>query len=175
VIVILGVVILVAAVIVGVDGVLSNGGSAHALNHGFAVLGYHVTGSSGTLFLSGMVVGAAGLLGLSVLLAGARRSSRRGGAARRRLQQSRRETAAASQERDQLIGQRDAARAGAVSTPDDGTPPSNREISLPDSQPRHPRLLGRWSSSRRPATARPESMIGQPSPEVLAGSAAPSD
>ena len=109
-IIILGLIILVAALVVGVAGVLGNGGSAHAVSH-FSVLGYHLTGSAGTLFLSGIVVGAAGLLGLSLLLAGARRTSRRGSAARRGLRQSRRETAAASQERDDLIDQRDTARA----------------------------------------------------------------
>ena len=75
-IVILGLVLLVAAVVVGVAGVLTNHGSAHALNHGFSVLGYHVTGSTGTLFLYGVVVGAVAVLGLSLLLAGARRTSR---------------------------------------------------------------------------------------------------
>jgi hypothetical protein len=50
-IVIVGLIILLAAVIVGVAGVLGNGGSGHALTHGFSVFGYHVTGSSGTLFL----------------------------------------------------------------------------------------------------------------------------
>jgi len=64
-----------------------------------------------TLFLTGIVVGAVALAGLSLLLAGARRTSRRGSAARRRLRQSRRETAAVSQDRDDLIGQRDTARA----------------------------------------------------------------
>src|ERR1700683_4889621 len=88
-IVILGLVILVAAVIVGVAGVLANGGHAHAVTH-FAVFGYHVTGSTGTLFLSGIVVGALALAGLSLLLAGARRTSRRGRDARRGLGQSRR-------------------------------------------------------------------------------------
>ena len=56
-IIILGLVILVAAVIAGVAGVLSNSGSGHALTHGFAVFGYHVTGSTGTLFLYGIVSG----------------------------------------------------------------------------------------------------------------------
>jgi hypothetical protein len=97
VIVILGLVILIAALIVAVVGVLSNSGSGHALPHDFAVLGYHVTGSTGTLFLYGIVVGAAGLLGLGLLLAGARRTSRRGRDARRGLRQSRRETAAVRQ------------------------------------------------------------------------------
>jgi hypothetical protein len=123
-IIILGLVILVAAGIAGVTGVLANGGHAHAVTH-FAVFGYHVTGSAGTLFLYGIVTGALAMAGLGLLLAGARRTSRRG------LAQSRRETAAVSQERDDLIGQRDAARAYTVrdeqqnftaSTPsDDGT------------------------------------------------------
>jgi hypothetical protein len=109
-IVILGLVILVAAVVVGVAGVLANGGHAHAVTH-FAVFGYHVTGSTGTLFLSGIVVGALALAGLSLLLAGARRTSRRGRDARRGLAQSRLETATVSADRDDLRDQRDTARA----------------------------------------------------------------
>ena len=112
-IVILGLVVLVAAVIAGVAGVLANGGHAHEVTH-FAVFGYHVTGSTGTLFLYGIVVGALALAGLSVLLAGARRTSRRGRDARRGLAQSRRETAAVSADRDDLRGQRDTARAYTV-------------------------------------------------------------
>ena len=76
-IVILGLIIVVAAVVVGVAGVLGNAGSAHALTHGFSVLGYHVTGSTGTLFLYGIVVGAVALFGLWLLLAGARRTDRK--------------------------------------------------------------------------------------------------
>jgi hypothetical protein len=109
-IVILGLVILVAAVVVGVAGVLANGGHAHAVTH-FAVFGYHVTGSTGTLFLSGIVVGALALAGLSLLLAGARRTSRRGRDARRGLAQSRLETATVSADRDDLRDQRDTAAA----------------------------------------------------------------
>src|SRR5512140_3305311 len=99
-IIILGLVILIAAVAAGVAGVLANSGSGHALTQPFAVFGYHVTGSTGTLFLYGIVVGALALLGLSLLLAGARRPSRRGREARRGLTRSRRETAAATQDRD---------------------------------------------------------------------------
>src|ERR1700683_1763727 len=115
-IIIIGLVILVAAVVAGVAGVLSNSGSGHALTHQFAVFGYHVTGSTGTLFLYGIVVGALGLLGLSMLLAGARRTSRRGRDARRGLRQSRRQNAAVTQDRDDLSGQRDTARAYTAST-----------------------------------------------------------
>ena len=108
-IIIIGLVILVAAVIAGVAGVLSNSGSGHPLTHPFAVFGYHLTGSTGTLFLYGIVVGALAMLGLSLLLAGARRTSRRGRASRRDLEQSRRETAAVSQQRDDLINRAEAA------------------------------------------------------------------
>ncbi len=112
-IVILGLVILLAAGIAGVTGVLANGGHAHAVTH-FAVFGYHVTGSAGTLFLYGIFTGALAMAGLSLLLAGARRTSRRGRDARRGLAQSRRETAAVSADRDDLRGQRDTVHAYTV-------------------------------------------------------------
>jgi hypothetical protein len=155
-IVILGLIILVAAVVVGVAGVLSNGGSGHALTHGFAVFGYHVTGSTGTLFLYGIVVGALGMLGLSLLLAGARRTSRRGSDARRGLKQSRRETATASQSRDDLIDQRDAARAYTASDLGNGTPRGDRHLNSD-------------------AAAHPESPPGQPGPNVPADPPAPAE
>ena len=85
-------------------------GPRRALTHGFTVLGYHVTGSTGTLFLYGIVVGAPAMLGLSLLLAGARRTSRRGRDARRDLEQSRPETAAVRQQRDDLSNQAEATR-----------------------------------------------------------------
>nr|WP_309231343.1 hypothetical protein [Nocardia sp. SYP-A9097] len=101
-IVIIGLVVLVAAVMVGLAGVLANGGVNHALTDNFAVFGYHVTGSTGLLFLYGTVVGAAGLAGMSLLLAGARRTARRGRTARSELEVSRRETSAVSRDRDDL-------------------------------------------------------------------------
>jgi hypothetical protein len=148
-IIILGLVILVAAVIAGVAGVLANGGHAHEVTH-FAVFGYHVTGSTGTLFLYGIVIGALGLLGLSLLLAGARRTSRRGREARRGLARSRRETAAVSADRDDLIGQRDTARGSAASTPgSDGTARNGSDPGL-----RGPSLSERIFG-RRPAAPQP--------------------
>ncbi|TLS42653.1 hypothetical protein FE633_29670 [Streptomyces montanus] len=122
--IILGLVILVAAVVIGVAGVLSNSGSAHEFTGGFSVFGVDVTGSTGTLFLYGLVVGAAALLGLSLLLTGARRTARRGSTARRGLKQSRRETAAAEQERDVLINERDSARAQTAQTERDDEDPA---------------------------------------------------
>ena len=120
-IIILGLILLVAAVVVAVAGVLANGGHAHAVTH-FAVFGYHVTGSTGTLFLYGIVVGAVGLAGLSMLLAGARRTARRGRDARHGLAQSRRETAAVSKHRDDLLDQRETARGDTASTLTEGAP-----------------------------------------------------
>jgi hypothetical protein len=103
-IVIAGLVIVAVTAIAGVAGVLANSGHAHAVAH-FAVLGHHVTGSTGTVFLYGAVVGALAMLGLSLVAADIGRSSRRGIAARASLAQSRRETAAVSQHRDDLIRQ----------------------------------------------------------------------
>jgi uncharacterized membrane protein YciS (DUF1049 family) len=172
-IVILGLIILLAAVIIGVAGVLGNAGSAHALSHGFAVFGYHVTGSTGTLFLYGIVVGAVALAGLSLLLAGARRTSRRGSAARRRLRQSRQQTAAVSQDRDNLLGQRDTARAYTASTLGNGTPSSEPHPGPVGRRPGRLRLFGRRAAPRQAAAETPEPPAGQPAADVPAGAAAP--
>src|ERR1700727_2264552 len=107
--VLVGLIVLFVAVIVGTVGVLGNAGGTHPLAENFSVLGYHVTGSTGTLFLSGIVVGAVGMLGLSVLLAGARRSANRGRDARRQLARSQRETAFVNRHRAQLLQSQDGA------------------------------------------------------------------
>ena len=173
-IVILGLVILVAAVIVGVAGVLANGGHAHAVTH-FAVFGYHVTGSTGTLFLYGIVVGALAMAGLSLLLAGARRTSRRGRDARRGLAQSRRETAAVSADRDDLRGQRDTARAYTASTlgdHGDGTTPNRTTPNgtTPNGTTPHGTDPGlrRPSLSERLLGRRPAPPQAAPQPDALA-------
>jgi hypothetical protein len=166
-IIILGLVILVAALIVGVAGVLGNAGSAHPVAH-FSVLGYHLTGSAGTLFLAGIIVGAAGLLGLSFLLAGARRTSRRASAARGGLRQSRRETAAASQERDDLIDQRDTARASTTSNTGNSTRHQDPHVSGENDRWSRLRALG-----HRPAPAQ-SAHSDRPVPDVPASAPGPS-
>jgi hypothetical protein len=130
-IIILGLIVVIAAAVIGVAGVLGNRGIGHALTHPFAVLGYHVTGSEGRLFLYGIVVGAIGVAGLSLLLAGARRTSRRGSAARRGLRQSRQETAAVSRERDDLLDRREAARASTASALGNGAPSTDPDPDTP--------------------------------------------
>jgi hypothetical protein len=174
-IVILGLIILIAAVVVGAAGVFGNGGSAHALTNGFSVFGYHVTGSTGTLFLYGIVVGAVAMFGLSVLLAGARRTARRGSAARRGLQESRRETAAASQARDNPTNQRETARAYTGGAAGNGTPRGDHDLN-PDDRPRSGlHLPGRRSAPVQAAATDPEPRTGKPAPDVPADPPARAD
>ena len=140
-IVIVGLVVLLVAVVVGFTGVLTNAGPAHPLTENFSVFGYHVTGSTGTLFLFGIVIGAVGMLGLCVLLAGARRTAGRGRDARRDLKNSQRETAFLNRDRDKLLEQQQGADTGStVNPPAAATTRGNR---VP--------LLGRWSRSRQQA------------------------
>jgi hypothetical protein len=157
-IILVGLVLLVAAVVVGVAGVLTNGGGGHPLTDPFAVFGYHVTGSTGLLFLYGIVVGAVGLLGLSLLLTGARRTARRGRMARRELKQSRRETAAANQDRDDLAHaqQRETADAGADADADADADATTVRGAAPDDAERGGRGRGRLGVfGRRPAGKQP--------------------
>jgi hypothetical protein len=137
--VIVGLIVLFVAVIVGLVGVLVNAGPAHPLTENFSVLGYHVTGSTGTLFLFGIVVGAVAMLGLSVLLAGARRTAGRGRSARRDLQSSQRETAFLNHGRDRLLEQQ---RHGSAAT----GAPAHPEVAATG----RPRLLGLFSRGRQP-------------------------
>ena len=129
------------------------------------------------------------MAGLSLLLAGARRTSRRGRDARRGLAQSRRETAAVSADRDDLRGQRDTARAYTASTlGDDGTPrngsdPGLRGPSLSERlfarRPAHPQAAPQPAplASQAPApvsAAQPEPPAGQAA-AVPAGASAPAE
>jgi hypothetical protein len=138
-IVIVGLVVLLAAVIVGFIGVLANAGPAHPLTENFAVLGYHVTGSTGTLFLFGIVIGAVAMLGLSVLLAGARRTAGRGRNARRELKSSQRETALLNHDRDRLLENQRPVSAAPGST-------------MAATPRRRSPLLGRFSRYRQPVS-----------------------
>jgi len=138
--IILGLVILVAAVVIGVAGVLSNSGSAHEFTGGFSVFGVDVTGSTGTLFLCGIVVGAAALLGLSLILTGTRRTTRRGRPAHRRLEPSSRESAAAEQEHGGLINEHDTARTRTAQAEEDEADPAGPA--------EHPRRKDHWFRHR---------------------------
>ncbi len=170
-ILLLGLIILVAAVVVGVAGVLTNGGGAHALTSGFSVFGYHVTGSTGALFLYGIVIGAIAMLGLSLVLAAARRSSRRGRAARRDLKHSRRQTAAVSSDRD------DSSTSATTSSTSARPPRQTRRACRPTAQPAATlsrataRARRTWSGShppRRPRQRTRRSLSSGPAPTLPA-------
>ncbi len=151
-IVIVGLVILLIAVIVGFTGVLTNAGAANPLTENFSVFGYHVTGSTGTLFLFGIVVGAVAMLGLSVLLGGAGRTAGRGRDARRELQWFRRETALVNRDREQLLEQQN----GGTAT---GSP-----VNPQGATARRNTLLGRWSRRRLPTRTPVDSPGRAPNP-----------
>jgi hypothetical protein len=110
------------------------------LPENFAVFGYHVTASTGTLFLFGIVVGAVAMLGRSVLLAGARRTVGRGRDSRHELKRSQRETAFLNQEPEQRLEHQQVGAAG-------GSAVNPQQAPIPRS--RVP-LLGRWSRGRPP-------------------------
>jgi hypothetical protein len=115
------------------------------------------------------VVGAVALAGLSLLLAGARRTSRRGREARRGLKHSRRETAAVSQDRDNLINERETARADTASTLGNGDAQAGGGR-LPDGNGHRGGARGRWhlfgrESVSPPASAAGPRTAGQPAPD----------
>jgi hypothetical protein len=141
--VIVGLVVLLVAVIVGLTGVLTNAGTAHPLTENFSVFGYHVTGSTGTLFLFGIVIGAVAMLGLSVLLAGARRTAGRGRDARRDLKRPQNETEFLHQDRgERLEREQVGAATGSPVNPQAAT---TRRSRVP--------LFGRWSRGRQPTAS----------------------
>ena len=87
---VLGLLVLAAAVVVGAVGVASNTGTEHQLPNGFSIFGYHIHGSVGKLFFAGLMIGAIGMIGLVMLLDGLRRNA----ALRRELLRFRREARA---------------------------------------------------------------------------------
>jgi hypothetical protein len=91
------------------------------------------------LFLFGIVVGAVAMLGLCVLLAGARRTAGRGRDARHELKRSQRETAFLNQERDQRLEHQQAGAASGSAVPQ---PAPTRRNRVP--------LLGRFWRGRQP-------------------------
>ncbi len=105
--IVLGLVLLVAAAVIALVGVLSNLGSSHLLTRGFEIFGYHITGSTGRLLLIGVILGAAAMLGLNLLLAGLGRGIKRRVSTRRQLKADQKENKRLAAERDRLAHQLD--------------------------------------------------------------------
>ncbi|MFE1320566.1 hypothetical protein [Kitasatospora phosalacinea] len=135
-IILLGLLLLVAAAAVAVAGILGNTGSAHELNGAFSVFGHHMTGSTGMLFLWGIVVGAVAVLGLALLLAGLRR---RRAAARRGRRHPRHETADARAHDRAPVGQRDDDARTGTATADGYRDDFARQREAPAKAPDHAR------------------------------------
>jgi hypothetical protein len=158
-ILIIGLVVLLVAVAVGFTGVLTNTGPAHPLTENFDVVGYHVTGSTGTLFLGGIVVGAVAMLGLSVLLAGARRTAGRGRDARRELDSYRVPRLGRWWHGRQP-------RARAMNTQNEGSLPADTMVTAANNEPPRSRPRGTWSdetaASAEPHRHKPTSLHPQP-------------
>jgi hypothetical protein len=143
-IVIIGLLVLGGAAVVGVFGVAGNSGGAHPLGDNFAIFGHQLNGmSTGQLFLSGMVVGVVGMLGLSMLLGPfTRRLASRG--SRRELKGSRRETTVLRQDRDRLAQQLDDEHTLGTGP----TLPSGEDITLVDQSVAPEPVLAARSDSR---------------------------
>ncbi|MCC3314167.1 hypothetical protein [Nocardia africana] len=93
-IVFIGLIILFAALVVGIAAALANSGDTHVLASEFTVFGAHFTPTQNELFAAGAAVGAVGMLGLGIVLSGAFSSARRHAEIRRELRHSRREMSA---------------------------------------------------------------------------------
>jgi hypothetical protein len=159
---VIGLVILFVAVMVAMTGMLTHATGTH---DSLAVLGYHVTGSTGTSFPFGIVIGGLALLGLSVLLAGARRAAGRERDARRDLAQSRRETAVLNRDHDTLF---DRQNVGSPASPDGRrdrpeTGPAARSLVATSSIGRHRRTVmvpGGPGESRRYFSTQAATAVG---------------
>jgi hypothetical protein len=104
---ILGLLLLLSAAGLGLDAVLQNTSSisVHALGETFTL-------SSGWLFAAGVITGAVGLLGVTMLLSGMARARRR----RVALAQSRDTSQDLQADRDRLAAELDSERAGRTSS-----------------------------------------------------------
>src|SRR5215207_5207331 len=111
--VILGMLLLTAAVVVTLGAVLANLGGDHLLDDDFAILGYHVDWSAGELFGYGVLTGMVATLGLYLVIVGAVRGAQQRAAARRALEQARQQQESLQQQRDRLAARLDHERGDA--------------------------------------------------------------
>ena len=101
----LGLLLLTVAAVIAVVGIFSNAGSGHQLGRSVDLLGYHLQGSTGKLLLVGVILGAVGMLGLNLLLAGLGRGFKRTVSQRQERKQARRQAQSVEQDRDHLASE----------------------------------------------------------------------
>ncbi len=106
----LGLLILIAAVIIGAVVGLANSGSDHLVTD-FTFLGNEISASTGRLFLYGAALGAAAMLGLNMLLAGLGRGLKNKVKNRREMKDQRHQNESLAAERARLEQELQAERA----------------------------------------------------------------
>jgi hypothetical protein len=89
--IVIGFILLIAALVVGAAAVSANIGTTHPLTSGFGVFGHIFSGSTGMLFLGGIAVGAVGMLGLSLTFNRSWHSARGHAVTRRELRKAQRQ------------------------------------------------------------------------------------
>ncbi|HET6732850.1 hypothetical protein [Mycobacterium sp.] len=131
--VIVGLIVLLLVGLVAIVGVLTNAGAGHPPIENFVVFGYHPTGSTGTLFLLGIMVGVVASLGFAALITGARRSASRAADTRRVAARIRRETAFINRDHDTRFEHQQRADIAPNVTPAEGVP--THQLKRPTSLP----------------------------------------
>ena len=107
----IGLLLLAAAGVTALAGFWSNSGVAHNIPGGFDLFGYNLTGSSGRIFLYGVIVGIVGMVGLSLLLRGLRHGVQQKVETRRERKTFRHRTETLQEERDRLARELEQERA----------------------------------------------------------------
>ena len=102
----IGLLLLVAAAVVGAVGVATNVGTTDALATSFNIFGFQIAGPSGWLFLDGIVVGGVGMVGVGLLYEDLFRRFDKW----RELRETRRETKDLREQNEQLFEQLDTER-----------------------------------------------------------------
>ena len=100
--IVVGLLLLVVAAVVALVGIFGNLGSSHQLSRAVDLLGYHLHGSTGKLLLVGVIIGAVGMLGLNMLLAGIGRGFKRSVSRRKERRLEHKQTEAVVEDRNQL-------------------------------------------------------------------------
>jgi hypothetical protein len=136
----LGLLLLVVAAVVALVGVVTNLGSSHQIGRTVDLLGYHLHGSTGKLLLVGVIIGAVGMLGLNMLMAGIGRGFKRSISQRKEHRWERRQTKAVVEDRDHLAAELQREHAARVQAEREATVQSTNGV-----PPRatHRRLAGR--------------------------------
>ncbi len=143
---VVGLLLLAAAVVVGAAGVAANTGSEHQLPGGFTIFGYHLHGSAGRLYLAGLVIGAVAMLGFMMVADGLRRDA----ALRRELGRFRRDARARRRADATAAGQTAPAAAAPAATAPAKTaePAAARTADTSAERSLRRRVLRNWRTAR---------------------------